>query len=119
MVGPDMGENMTEEETKEEILYRAVPLGDVEKVTTMIEAGADVNYRSSDGRDGETPLWVASKQNNSEIVQILLANNADVNKIGKDGQTPINIASENGHSKIVQLLLANNADVNKEDKYGK
>ncbi|CAL4065435.1 unnamed protein product, partial [Meganyctiphanes norvegica] len=64
----------------------------------------------------ETPLWEASNNNNSEIVQILLANNVDVNKADKWGRTPLYIASEEGHSKIAQLLLANNADVNKAEE---
>ncbi|CAL4226261.1 unnamed protein product, partial [Meganyctiphanes norvegica] len=65
----------------------------------------------------QTPLWVAIKEDHSNIAQLLLSNNADVNKAGNGGRTPLWMASWWGRSVFAELLLANKADVNKADKY--
>lgn len=53
-----------------------------------------------------------------EIVQALLAKDADVNAKAKDGQTALMLAVYNGHIKIVQALLAKGADVNIQNNNG-
>ncbi|CAL4099059.1 unnamed protein product, partial [Meganyctiphanes norvegica] len=71
-------------------------------------------------KGGETPLYVASQQNRTEIVKFLLDNNADVNKANNEGQTPLFVACYRDHSDsdVVQLLVDNNADVNKASNSG-
>ncbi|CAL4126416.1 unnamed protein product, partial [Meganyctiphanes norvegica] len=66
-----------------------------------------------------TPLNWASWEGHRDVIQLLLANNADVNKANNGGKTPLWESSGKGHSDVVQLLLANNADVNKADSAGK
>ncbi|CAL4115648.1 unnamed protein product, partial [Meganyctiphanes norvegica] len=84
--------------------------------------------------DGQTPLWWASREGHIDIVKLLLANSADVNKSHNNGKlhlyrsrnwrfsqlrflvhpdlsriarwTPLHWASCLGHSEVVQLLLA-------------
>ena len=50
------------------------------------------------------------------MVELLLANKADVNATDNGGMTPLHLARYNGHKDVVELLLANNADVNAKDK---
>ena len=84
--------------------------GNLAEIGRLIEAGADVNLRNS---LGVTPLFMASRYGHAGVVELLLANKADVNVVRKtDGVTSLMVASQDGHTEVVDLLLANKADVN-------
>jgi hypothetical protein len=72
----------------------------------LLAAHADVNNRHS-------PLYAASQQGDIEVVKVLIASGADVNKTTPNGASPLYIASHKGHLEIVKTLLAAGADVNK------
>jgi len=56
-------------------------------------------------------LHFAAHVGHKEIVELLIANGADVN--AKDsGIIPLNLATGGGHMEIVELLIAAGADVN-------
>ncbi|CAL4142703.1 unnamed protein product, partial [Meganyctiphanes norvegica] len=81
----------------------------------LLNANADVNIADANGK---TPLYIASKEGHSTIVEMLLNANADVNTVTDVdfgigySKTPLYIASKGGHSTIVEMLLNANADVN-------
>ena len=54
-----------------------------------------------------------------DLVELLLANGADVNAKNKQGNTPLVGAVWMDHRDVVELLLANKADVNARDNDGK
>jgi ankyrin repeat protein len=56
----------------------------------LIEKGANVNAKDS---DGQTALHMAVLHNRPEMVELLLGNKADVNVADKSGKTPLNYAS--------------------------
>ena len=60
----------------------------------------------------------AAKIGNTEVVKLLLKENADVNIQNENGWTSLMLASLNGHSQVVELLLKANADVNIQDEDG-
>ena len=62
--------------------------------------------------DGCTPLYKASGNGHSGMVQALLAAGAAVNQAWTDGCTPLYIASQEGHPETVAVLLAKGAGVN-------
>ena len=62
--------------------------------------------------DGDTPILLSSMQGHQEVVELLLANGADVNQASNNGATPLITSSQNGHEEAVELLLVNVADVN-------
>jgi hypothetical protein len=66
---------------------------------------------------GETPLYVAASYGHKDVVEVLLANKADVNAKGHCGMTSLHAAASNCHKDVVEVLLANKADVNAKD-YG-
>ena len=82
------------------------------------EYGVDVNCSTSEilkepPLTGLTPLYWATVNGQTEVVKLLLDNNADVNaSCSDDGVTPLHIAGCNGHTEVLKLLLENNADVN-------
>jgi ankyrin repeat protein len=60
-------------------------------------------------RDGDTPLFIASQYGYKNIVEVLVENGADVNKMNNDGKTPLMVASENGNKDVVEVLVKKGA----------
>ena len=84
--------------------------GYADNAMALLEAGADVNYRSP---LGATPLASAASNGHTEVVRVLLKARAEVNKAGNtDGETPLHLAADRGHTEVMLLLLAAGADVN-------
>mmetsp|Transcript_4699 Transcript_4699/g.7269 ORF Transcript_4699/g.7269 Transcript_4699/m.7269 type:complete len:476 (+) Transcript_4699:67-1494(+) len=86
------------------------------------EKGADVNCY--DGKTYWTPLGIACRNGNLELVQFLLENGARTNVAQHDnsktrlpGTTALCVASELGHIEIVRTLLKKNADVRSTGSY--
>lgn len=67
------GDHLSPEELGTELL-RAVEDEDLQRITELLNGGADVNYR---GIVGETPLIVAAVNLNLDIIRLLLAKRAD------------------------------------------
>ncbi len=61
--------------------------------------------------NGATPLFQASQNGHTEVVQVLVKAGADLNQSFK-GATPLFQASQNGHAKVVQVLVHAKADLN-------
>ncbi|NCG57103.1 MAG: hypothetical protein GWP35_09400 [Proteobacteria bacterium] len=76
-----------------------------EIVPLLLEKGAEVNARDT---DGFTPLMWAARSSTPEIVQLLLEKGADVNARTTGGFTPLMVAAGNSKGKsaeIKQLLI--------------
>ena len=58
--------------------------------------GADVQQAN---KDGETPLWIASKEGHLEVVRVLVEKGAN-----NDGKTPSMIAQQRHHTRLVKCL---------------
>ena len=140
-------------ETDEDIdpdlsMQRAAAAGDVDKIQSLIAAGADVNAKAKNGAsllhialiqghedvaalliskgadihatmtDGTTPLHFAVMRNCKEIVNFLLDDGADVNAMGTNLGSPLHIAANTGYVEIAEMLIAKGADVNIENQRG-
>ncbi|CAD6195177.1 unnamed protein product [Caenorhabditis auriculariae] len=97
------------------ILLEAASKGDLDKVTELLESGADV-----DSKDfvGATPIYWASEKGHLEVVRLLLDHEADVEIANKDGWTPLLSASFYGKEEIVTTLLRHGADPNAQNGRG-
>src|SRR6185369_620843 len=113
-----------------EALFKAAIEGDVVRVRSLLNQGADVNARN---HAGATLLMSAvsiesryeeGRIDHSKMVRLLLSRGADVNAADKVGQTAL-MKALTGHAsewkvigatpQIVRLLLAHGAQVNARD----
>ena len=97
-------------------IHDAAKSGDLEKIKLLLKGNPDLVFNKD--ADGRTPLHYAASCTNKDVVELLLADKADVNAKDNDGRTPLHLASEDGRKDVVELLLANHADVNAKDSYG-
>jgi ankyrin repeat protein len=57
-----------------------------------------------DRRRGGTPLQRAVFRGDKDLVELLIANGADVNAKTRKGSTPLYMAKRDGHTEIVEIL---------------
>ena len=93
-------------------LLEAAKTGLRDKVSSLLESGADVNARDELGK---TALIYAAEKDNDECVRMIIEAKARVNDADLDGQTALMAAAWKGNSKCVDLLIKAGADVNKHD----
>lgn len=92
-----------------ELLPEVAANGEIERVKLLISEGAEVNVKNNEGL---TPLHCAVREGHKEVVELLLAHDADVN-IGDAGlnRTAAEFAMRSHHTDIVQLLVSKGADI--------
>jgi hypothetical protein len=91
--------------------------GHVNCMQILLEHGADVNEKSS---DGITPLLYAAMGNQRDCLQWLLKNGANVNdRNDNDGQTALMYAAVGGNTGCLRILLEAGAAVNERDSLGR
>jgi len=73
----------------------------LEKVKQYLEKCADINV--IDANNNNTPLHYAVKNNNEEIVKLLLQRGAKVNIRNDKGETPLDLAGVNQN--LIQILI--------------
>jgi ankyrin len=84
-------------------------------VRRLLKAGANPNLALL---AGETPLMVASRSGNVDVVEQLLAAGARTNARGARGQTALMWAVAQKHPAVVKVLIAGGADVHaRSDTY--
>ncbi|MEX0306255.1 MAG: ankyrin repeat domain-containing protein [Ruegeria sp.] len=96
-------------------LHFACMSGQTEAALILIERGADPNADSALG----TPLMVAATREQSEIMELLLANGADASAVGgKDERTALHAAAHTGALEATRILLDHGADPDARTKFG-
>jgi cytohesin len=78
-------------------------------VQELLEAGCDVNERARGTR--LTALHIAARRGYLEIVQLLLAANADLDATGLGGETPLTVAAQEPSREVLSELLHHGASL--------
>ena len=85
-------------------------LSDPAKVRLLVEKGAAVDGKTSEGR---VPLHIAAQQSAApEVLEVLLANGANPNAADAAGMTPLHVAATNGNEVLLRALIAAGGNVN-------
>ncbi len=106
-------------------LLKALEAGDNTAVERLIEGSEDFDINTEFYNDlkkydyYETPLMVAAKYGNIQIVSYLIKRGADVEAKNNDHCTALMYAADGGHTQTVVLLVNNGAKINATNKDGK
>jgi ankyrin repeat protein len=97
-------------------LFDACAAGEIERVERTLDASTINTYSA----DGWTPLHLAAFFGHPKIVELLLAQNADVTARSRNpnGNTPLHAALVGNHKLVAGLLIGRGADVNAADANG-
>ncbi len=93
--------------------------GDLEKVRSLLENGADINAKDE---QGQTALMNASHAGQLELVRLLVEHGADLNTTAKFNLSALMLALIAHHTEVARILIEAAADVNMQsggDFYGK
>jgi uncharacterized protein len=93
-------------------LHSAARTDDLEKIDSLIRAGANVNVVD---RYSITPLYLAAVNGNARSVRKLLDAGADPNVVDSTGETVLMTAARTGIPEVLTLLLDKGANINAVD----
>jgi ankyrin repeat protein len=93
-------------------IHRAANNGNIEAVKQHLADSVDVDAKCWELFAGFTLLYLAAGEGHKEIVELLIAEGADVHAKDKWGYTPLHSAAMHDHKEIAELLIAKGADVN-------
>ena len=98
-------------------ILEAAETGSVDIAQLLIDNGANVNvvYRKT----GETPLQAAAARGYEEMAELLVEEEAELDREDRQGETPLIKAVRQGHAGMVALLIEAGADINLGDYTGR
>ncbi len=103
-------------EVKPRNIYEAVKRDDIATVEEFLTQGVRIDATN---KYGLTPLHWAAWHGSADVVEILLANDANIHaKCKKAGMTPLHYAAAFGRKDIAEVLVAKGADINSKNKRG-
>ncbi|KAL3474271.1 ankyrin repeat-containing domain protein [Aspergillus californicus] len=87
-------------------------------VTVLLQAGADVESGRATSRDATTPLLYAAGAGFHEVVDVLLANDADKDHLDRHRRSALTRAVLKEHTVVVKVLIAWKVDLHQVDSSG-
>jgi ankyrin repeat protein len=109
------GKERTQDELNNELIAAAVE-GNIARVKTLLDEGADINAQNSKGM---TPLHIAVESDSPLNVERIVNLGADVNARDNRGWTPLHLAAFLNSTKAISILLDGGANVNARDNESK
>lgn len=89
-------------------LILAAERDDVGTIARLLSLGVSPDAR---GSGKKTPLHYAALSNNTEMAQLLLQHNGNIEARDEENQTPLHNAALQNSTEVAQLLLKHNADI--------
>ncbi|MDH3673171.1 MAG: ankyrin repeat domain-containing protein [Gammaproteobacteria bacterium] len=83
--------------------------GEPAHVYNLIAAGADINAKD---KHGQTAIMLASRNGQTDVVQLLVDANAELNVTAKYNLSALMLAVINHHDDVVRILVEAGADLN-------
>lgn len=102
--------------SRESALCRAMELHHKSVAVYLTNSGANIN---TSGDLGPSPLHLAAKWGDVDLVVLLLSKHADPNVVCSIGQTPLFDAVRYKRKQIIKVLIASGADINHIDSKGR
>lgn len=89
------------------------------KVEELLKVAKTINLNELTDT-GDTPLLAAIRDENIEVIDVLLKNGADPNFSDKQGWYPLHFATQKQNMEMVKLLVKHGAHIDQQDgKFGK
>ncbi len=95
-------------------IHQAAQDGDLEKVKALLKDHPDLVFTKDN--NGRTALDFASYYGHNDVVELLLANKAEIDARDNNGRTPLHYAAATGHNDTADILLANKAELDVKDE---
>jgi ankyrin repeat protein len=105
-------------EIKYRCLYTCCERGNKDTAKFLLDSSFDPNDIDIDRTYRTTHLQIACEDGHTDVVQLLLDYNAQIDKCNKDGESPLILATKHGYDGIVRLLLSKGACTNLTDGNG-
>ena len=99
----------------ESVFFTAIKKSNYEKVIEMLEKGVTANIHDTEDM---TPLAYALRNDDEKMFDLLIKNDADVNKQILKKTSPLTFYIKSKKSKLLSRLLEADADVNFQDSIG-
>ena len=96
-------------------LVEAADSGDNESVTRLLQEGAEITSRDS---DGDTGLHLSARNGHMDVLQTFITHKADLNIRDFNQRTPLINAAAKGQLSCAQLLVAHGADTDLQSGRG-
>ena len=88
-------------------VYEAAESGDIDELRLLLKSNPSL-VKSTD-QYGSTPLHGAAGEEDTQVVDLLLTNGADINAKNNDGVSPIHVAV---YPRMAAYLITKGADIN-------
>lgn len=113
-----------DEATPEEELINTIKGSDSEeeklgKIQKLLEKKPNINFQ--EGQNNDTPLHIAVRKQELEVIKLLIANEADINIKNKRDKTPLAIAEQSNKpnkQEIIDILNSNQVNLLQAAKEG-